>query len=119
MGQLKWPEAQELLRQAVDKAPWLAELHQNLGACFANQGLYALAEAELDEALLQDPQLGWARYNRAGLYVTARADTTAALAELRMLMELELDTELRGLAADFLARLIRRDADSSGQGEFS
>lgn len=114
MDQSKWPEAQELLQQAVDRAPWLAELHQNLGACFANQALWALAEAELDEALLQDPNLGWARYNRAGLYVTARADTAAALAELRVLMKSQLDTELRSLAADFKAQLVRQDSASSG-----
>ena len=116
MGQSNWSAAQELLQQALDKAPWLAELHQNLGACYANQALWSLAEAELEEALLQDPTLGWARYNRAGLYVTSRADTAAALEELRILMESELDTGLQSLVAGFLAELTRQDAASSDSG---
>ncbi len=105
MAQARWQEAQQMLEQAVAHAPMAPEIHQNLGVTLASQELWEQAEAEIREALRQDPSLGWAHYNLAGLLVTARGDTVAALDHLHHVLLTASDSTLVLLSRNFLSEL--------------
>ncbi|MBN1423046.1 tetratricopeptide repeat protein [Candidatus Fermentibacteria bacterium] len=105
MGRGEWELAERTLREAISLVPSVPTFHQNLGASLASQELWEEAEAELREALLLDSNLGWARYNLAGLLATARGDTVGAVRELQALAASGPDSALSDLAQAYLREI--------------
>ena len=65
---LVWKDSCTLWSDAVSKYPNQAKAHNNLGACFENQGKLIQAEIEYRKALEIKPRLFVARYNLGKVY---------------------------------------------------